>query len=71
LTYTQDVPPAAVALRVRVVVHPDHFYQRFFTAVLQDHSGPGRPHLEEALRHTEASPFTVFARDVPIRRAGH
>jgi hypothetical protein len=44
--YTQDVPATAVTLRVRVVVHPDHFYERFFTAVLHDHSGPGRPYLE-------------------------
>ena len=70
-TYTQDVPATAITLRVRVVVHPDHFYERFFTAVLHDHSGPGRPHLEAALRHTAASPFTVFERDVPLWRAGN
>src|SRR5262249_13808249 len=50
-TYTQDVPATAVTLRVRVVVSPDHFYERFFTALLHDHSGPGRPQLETALQH--------------------
>ena len=67
-TYTQDVPATAVTLRVRVVVSPDHFYERFFTALLHDHSGPGRPQLEAALQHAVASPFTVFERDMPLRR---
>jgi hypothetical protein len=70
-TYTQAVPTAAVTLRVRVVVYPDHFYEQFFTALLRDHSGSGRPQLEAALQHAVASPFTVFERDVPLQRTRH
>src|SRR5262249_26523436 len=70
-TYTQAVPATAGALRGRGVVHPGHFYERFFTALLHDHSGPGRAQLEAALQHAVASPFTVFERDVPLRRAGN
>jgi hypothetical protein len=67
LTYAQAMPTAATALRVRVVVHPDHFYQRFFAAVLHNgEGGKGRAHLEEALRITQSSSFTVFARDFPL-----
>jgi hypothetical protein len=62
------MPAAAVALHVRVVVHPDHFYQRFFAATLQDGGGgTGRAHLEEALRHTQTSPFTVFEQTLPLK----
>jgi hypothetical protein len=67
----QAVPPAiATTLRVRVVVHPDHFYQRFFEAVLRDGGGgKGHSQMQEALQAAEASPFTVFERDVPLRLA--
>jgi hypothetical protein len=69
-TYTAVMPAAAVTLRVRVVVHPDHFYQRFFAATLQDGGGgTGRAHLEEALRLTQASPFTAFAQTLPLKAA--
>ena len=68
-TYTAVMPAGAVTLRVRVVVHPDHFYQRFFAATLgQDGGGgTGRAHLEEALRLTQASPFTVFEQTLPLK----
>jgi hypothetical protein len=66
-TYAQVIPSAGVKLQVRLVVHPDHFYQRFFEAVLQDgDGGQGRVHLEEALRRTRASSFTVFERVIPL-----
>jgi hypothetical protein len=66
-TYTAVMPAAATTLRVRVVVHPDHFYQRFFAATLQDGGGgTGRAQLEEALRHTQVSPFTVFEQMLPL-----
>jgi hypothetical protein len=67
-TYTAVMPTAAVALRVRVVVHPDRFYQRFFAATLQDGGGgAGRAQLEEAFRLTQASPFTVFEQTLPLK----
>jgi Cytochrome c554 and c-prime len=69
-TYTAVLPKAAVTLRVRVVVHPDHFYQRFFATTLQEGGGgKGRAHLEEALRRTQASPFTVFEQMLPLKAA--
>jgi hypothetical protein len=67
--YTSPVPDIAVNLRVRVIVHPDHFYQRFFAATLQEIGDtPGRPYLQEALQATEASPYTVFEQLVPLRQ---
>jgi hypothetical protein len=66
-TYTQVMPITATVLRVRVVVHPDHFYERFFAAILHhDEGGKGRAHLDAALRITQSSSFTVFARDFPL-----
>jgi hypothetical protein len=70
VTYAQELPRDAVALRVRMVVHPDHFYRKFFAAILQNGGGgKGRPQLQEALRHAEASPFTVFERDMALKIA--
>ena len=67
-TYTAVMPEDAVSLRIRIVVHPNHFYQRFFAATLQDDGGgTGRAHLEEALRLTQTSPFTVFEQTLPLK----
>ena len=67
ITYVQDIPPGATTLRVRLEVHPNHFYRQFFEAVLADGGGgKGRPWLQQALRQAEASPFTVFERDIPL-----
>jgi hypothetical protein len=68
-TYTHVLSATAMTLRVRVVVHPDHFYRQFFAATLADgDGGQGRAYLQDALRAAEASPFTVFARDVSLRK---
>jgi hypothetical protein len=70
VTYVQEIPPDAVTLQVRIVVHPDHFYRRFFEALLSDGGGgKGRPWLQEALQKTELSPFTIFERDIPLGNA--
>jgi len=70
ITYTQEIPPGAVTARVRIAVHPDHFYRQFFEAILADGGGgKGRALLQEALRKTKTSPFTVFERDVPLDKA--
>ena len=65
-TYAQKLPATAKTLQVRVVVYPDHFYQRFFEAVLANGGGTGRAHLEEALRITSSSSFPVFERHIPL-----
>lgn len=65
--YEQTMPAIAEQLRVQVVVHPDHFYQRFFAAVLNDGGGTGRAHLQKALQRTSASSFTVFERRIPLQ----
>jgi hypothetical protein len=66
-TYSNQVPPEATTLRVKAVVHPDHFYQRFFEAVLQNGGGgKGRAHLEEALQLTKTSSFTVFEQKIDL-----
>ncbi len=70
ITYIQDITPGATTVRVRIVVHPDHFYRQFFEAVLADGGGgKGRALLQEALRRAEASPFTVFERELPLDKA--
>ena len=52
-------------LRARIVVEPDYFYSKFFEAVI-----PGateqRASLEEALRRTRQSPFTIFSREIDL-----
>jgi hypothetical protein len=70
MTYVQEIPPGAVTLQVRIVVHPDHFYRRFFEVLLSNGGGgKGRTWLQEALQRTELSPFTIFERNVPLGTA--
>ncbi|ETX08996.1 multiheme c-type cytochrome [Candidatus Entotheonella palauensis] len=70
ITYIQDIPSGATTLRVRIVVHPDHFYRQFFAAVLADgEAGKGQALLQEALRRAESSPFTVFEREIALKKA--
>ncbi len=65
--YAYQVSSSAITLRVRAIVHPDHFYERFFEAVLLNGGGgKGRQHLEEALRLTQESSFTVFEQDLRL-----
>ena len=70
--YTMALPETAATLRVRIVVHPDHFYQRFFEAVLKrDRGSLGKAHLEAALEKTATSSFTVFEHHVPVPLVGN
>jgi hypothetical protein len=70
--YEMTLPENAAALRVQIVVHPDHFYQRFFEAVLKrDRGSLGKAHLETALEKTATSSFTVFEHHVPVPMAGN
>lgn len=67
ITYVQAIPAGAVTVRVQIVVHPDHFYRQFFEAVLANDGGSkGRALLQEALERAEASPFTVYERELPL-----
>ncbi len=57
--------PPSLRLRARVVVEPDHFYTEFFQAVIPT-AERGRAQLEEALRQTQRSAFTIFSREVSL-----
>ena len=70
--YTMALPETAATLRVRIVVHPDHFYERFFRAVLKrDQGSPGKAHLEAALEKASTSSFTVYERRLPVPIEGN
>jgi hypothetical protein len=49
-----------------VVVEPDAFYVRFFEVLLRQGAGRGEAQIGEALEAARRSPFTVFAREVPL-----
>ncbi len=69
VSYAQVIPSGATTLRVRLEVHPDHFYRQFFEAVLQGGGGgKGRAQLQEALRKSEASPFTAFEQKLALQQ---
>lgn len=54
-------------LQVRVVVEPDHFYERFFISILaQNGALKGRAMLQQALEAARSARFTVFAQDIPV-----
>lgn len=59
------VDRAGLRLRARVDVPPDHFYTKFFQATIPQ-AERGRAQLQEALRQTRQSSFTVFSREVPL-----
>lgn len=66
-SYEQQIPQERVQFKVEVVVEPDHFYERFFEAVLNNgEGGQGRPLLEEALKKTRESPFTIYEKVFPL-----
>lgn len=62
-SWTADRP--GLRLRARVVVEPDHFYTKFFTATIPQ-AERGKAQLQGALRETRRSSFRIFAREVPL-----
>ncbi|PYN89639.1 MAG: hypothetical protein DMD87_04780 [Candidatus Rokuibacteriota bacterium] len=60
-----DAP--ATRARVAVVVEPDAFYVGFFETLLRQGAGRGEPQIRQALEAARRSPFTVFARELPLR----
>jgi hypothetical protein len=67
INYAQKVPRAGLTLRATVTVYPDHFYTRFFQAILANgQASKGRAQLRQALERTQASPFVLFKQELPV-----
>jgi hypothetical protein len=64
--YRHRVERAGLSLRVRVIVHPDHFYTRFFESLLGSGAGRGTTEIRKALEATRRSTFELYRRDVPL-----
>jgi Cytochrome c554 and c-prime len=66
LAYRPRLSAAGLKARFSVVVEPDAFYVRFFEVLLRQGAGSGEAQIGEALEAARRSPFTVFAREVPL-----
>jgi len=64
--YRQRPTRPGVSLRITVTVFPDHFYTRFFQALLDAGAGEGTAQIQEALEGTRRSPFVIFSRDITL-----
>lgn len=60
------LPRPGLVLRVTVTVYPDHFYTRFFEALLASGAGSGAAQIQGALETTGRSVFEIFRKDVPL-----
>jgi len=59
--YRRGVEARGLRLRTQVVVYPDHFYTRFFEAVLPQYTRPReRKLIQEALTETRRSRFVLY-----------
>lgn len=68
MTESWKVTAPGLKLRARVVVDPDHFYRRFFQAVLKG-ADRGKRDLQAALQQTRRSSFTIFSREVLVEES--
>ncbi len=67
ITYQETLPEADLQLRVEIVVYPDHFYTRFYEAMLErGEAGDGRALIEEALAHSRTTSFSVYEKTFPL-----
>ena len=66
LRYSRRLERAGLSLRVTITVFPDHFYTRFFEALLAGGAGAGQAQIQEALEASRRSSFVIFSRDVPL-----
>ena len=66
MEYAGRLDRPGLSLRVTVTVFPDHFYTRFFEALLANGAGDGAAMIQEALEASRRSAFVVFTRDVPL-----
>ena len=64
--YRQGLTRPGLSVRVTVTVLPDHFYTRFFQALLDGGAGEGAVQIQEALEATRRSPFVIFSRDMTL-----
>jgi cytochrome c554/c'-like protein len=66
LVYRRKAEPSAARVKLSVVVFPDAFYTALFEALLDQGAGRGEAQIREALALTRRSPFTVFAKELPL-----
>jgi hypothetical protein len=66
LAYRPRLATPGLRARFSVLVEPDAFYERFFETLLRQGTGRGERQIREALDAARRSPFTVFARDIPL-----
>lgn len=67
IAYKVPLPADAASLRVSVEVHPDHFYVRFFAALLaQGTTGQGSAQIQQAYAEASSSAFSIFDRTLPL-----
>ena len=66
MTYAGRLDRPGLSLRVTVTVFPDHFYTRFFEALLGNGAGDGTAEIEAALEASRRSAFVLWSRDVPL-----
>jgi hypothetical protein len=66
LDYRAPYDPRARRIRFRVIVEPDAFYTKFFTALLEQGAGRGEEDLTRARNAARRSPYTLFTRDVAL-----
>lgn len=64
--YRHRLDRPGLSLRITVTVLPDHFYTRFFQALLDGGAGAGTSQIREALEATRRSVFVLWNRDVPL-----
>ncbi len=68
ITYQQILPDNVHSLQVEVEVEPDHFYEKFYRAVLADNGGgAGRDLLLQALSAAEQSNFFIYQQRFSLR----
>jgi hypothetical protein len=68
INYLEEIRRPGLTLRATVMVEPDHFYTRFFRAILDGGQvAKGRAQIQEALKRTEESPFVLFQQEVSLR----
>ncbi|HET7875605.1 MAG TPA: hypothetical protein VFN71_08770, partial [Methylomirabilota bacterium] len=64
--YARQLARPRLALRVSVMVFPDHFYTGFFEALLAAGAGRGEARIRDALAATRRSSFEIFRKEIPL-----